>query len=166
MPVSDPFEILLAHDRWATQQILLACEKLTHEQFHKPFEMGPGSLHATTTHILSAQRLWADVLSGQPSTARMDQSGKEFTPAELLKLHEEIAEGFAKEAHGHPVDEMVHRERGGKTYSFTRGAVITHVMTHGTHHRAQCLNMLRHLGVAPLPKSSVLEWMITVDNPQ
>jgi uncharacterized damage-inducible protein DinB len=26
------------------------------------------------------------------------------------------------------------------------------------HHRAQCLNMLRHLGVTPLPPSSVTEW--------
>jgi uncharacterized damage-inducible protein DinB len=26
------------------------------------------------------------------------------------------------------------------------------------HHRAQCLNMLRHLGVTPLPASSVTEW--------
>jgi uncharacterized damage-inducible protein DinB len=31
-------------------------------------------------------------------------------------------------------------------------------MTHGMHHRAQCLNMLRRLGVQPLPPSSVAEW--------
>jgi uncharacterized damage-inducible protein DinB len=40
----------------------------------------------------------------------------------------------------------------------TRGAVLAHVTTHGTHHRAQCLNMLRRLGVNPLPPSSVAEW--------
>jgi len=38
--------------------------------------------------------------------------------------------------------------------------VITHVTTHGMHHRAQCLNMLRHVGVNPLPQSSVLQWML------
>jgi hypothetical protein len=31
------------------------------------------------------------------------------------------------------------------------------------HHRAQCLNMLRHIGLTPLPLSSVLEWIRTVD---
>jgi uncharacterized damage-inducible protein DinB len=36
--------------------------------------------------------------------------------------------------------------------------VLTHVTTHGMHHRAQCLNMLRQLGVTPLPPSSVTEW--------
>jgi uncharacterized damage-inducible protein DinB len=58
---------------------------------------------------------------------------------------------------------LVSRERGGKMYTFTRGAVVTHVTTHGMHHRAQCLNMLRHVGVSPLPPSSVLEWMLMVD---
>ena len=33
MPTSDPVEILLRHDLWATTQILHACEKLTAEQF-------------------------------------------------------------------------------------------------------------------------------------
>jgi uncharacterized damage-inducible protein DinB len=37
------------------------------------------------------------------------------------------------------------------------------VATHGVHHRAQCLNMLRHLGVKPLPLSSVAEWSRTAD---
>jgi uncharacterized damage-inducible protein DinB len=31
------------------------------------------------------------------------------------------------------------------------------------HHRAQCLNMLRKLGVTPLPKSSVAEWTLEGD---
>ena len=39
-----------------------------------------------------------------------------------------------------------------------RAAVLTHVATHGMHHRAQCLNMLRRLDVQPLPPSSVSEW--------
>ena len=44
MATSDPIEILLAHNQWATRQILEACAKLTPQQFHQRFEMGPGSL--------------------------------------------------------------------------------------------------------------------------
>jgi uncharacterized damage-inducible protein DinB len=58
----------------------------------------------------------------------------------------------------------VKRTRDGKEYSFTRGVVITHVATHGMHHRAQCLNMLKHLGVSPLPPSSVTEWARMADS--
>jgi uncharacterized damage-inducible protein DinB len=48
--------------------------------------------------------------------------------------------------------------RGGRTLQFTRGAVVMQVTTHDVHHRAQCLNVLRQSGVAPLPPSSVAEW--------
>jgi uncharacterized damage-inducible protein DinB len=58
-----------------------------------------------------------------------------------------------------PLEEMVTRRlRDGKTLQLTRGAVLAQVATHGMHHRAQCLNMLRQLGVSPLPPSSVVEW--------
>jgi len=40
----------------------------------------------------------------------------------------------------------------------TRGTVVAQVTTHGVHHRAQCLNMLRRLDITPLPPSSVAEW--------
>ena len=54
--------------------------------------------------------------------------------------------------------------RGFEPISCTRSAALLHVLTHGMHHRAQCLNMLRQLGVSPLPLSAVVEWMLMVDN--
>ena len=158
MPTSNPLDVLIAHNHWATRQILTACAALTPEQFHRRFEMGPGSLHDTTTHMLAAQRAWTDMLAGRPERPRLE--GTQRTPAELLALLDEIATDFAATAKAHPLDELVTRSRGGKTYSFPLGGVLTHVTTHGMHHRAQCLNMLRHVGVSPLPASSVVEWMI------
>ncbi len=164
MPTSDPLDILLAHDRWATGQILAACAKLTPEQFHQRFEMGPGSLHDTTTHILGAMRFWVDLLAGREQRPRLE--GTKQTPAELLTLLDEIAADLAATARAHPLDQTVSRTRDGKTFIYTRAGVLTHVTTHGMHHRAQCLNMLRHLGVKRLPPSSVTEWIIAVDSPQ
>jgi uncharacterized damage-inducible protein DinB len=161
MPTSNPVEILLEHDRWATRNIIEACGALTQDQFHQRYEMGPGSLHDTTTHILSALRGWGDLLAGREQRPRID--GTKRAPAELLALLDESAADFSASARKHPLEETVSRERDGKHYTFTRGGVITHVMTHGMHHRAQCLNMLRHLGVNPLPHSSVLEWMLMAD---
>ena len=37
----------------------------------------------------------------------------------------------------------------GKTWTFQLGHMLMHVCNHGTHHRAQALNMLRHIGVEP-----------------
>jgi uncharacterized damage-inducible protein DinB len=163
MPKSDPLEILLAFDLWATRQILEACAKVNHEQFHQRFEIGPGSLHAATTHIVGAMQAWTQTLAGQERGPRLEEDGRQRTPAEILALLQTAAAALAEQAHRRPLDEMVSRVRDDKTYRFTRGAVLMQVMTHGMHHRAQCLNMLRHLGVKPLPPSSVTEWTICAD---
>ena len=156
MPASDPLEILLAHDQWATRQLLDACSKLSDEQFHRRFDMGPGSLHDTVTHTLAAMRAWADMLAGREQRPRLE--GTQRTTAELTTLLDEISADLAASAKALPLNETISRTREGKTYQFTRGAVLTHVATHAMHHRAQCLNMLRQLGVNPLPPSSVIEW--------
>jgi uncharacterized damage-inducible protein DinB len=165
MPTSDPVEILLAHDLWATRQILQACEKLSPHQFHQPFEIGPGSLHDTITHMLAAMRTWTETLAGTPLSPRLEHTGQR-TPAELAVLLDSITAAFVAEARRLPLSDLASRQRDGKTYRFTRSAILTHVATHGMHHRAQCLNMLRHLGVKPLPLSSVAEWSRAVDFPQ
>ena len=38
------------------------------------------------------------------------------------------------------------------------GAAIAHVITHSMHHRAQVLNMMRHLGMKDLPEGDVFSW--------
>jgi uncharacterized damage-inducible protein DinB len=62
----DPYLALLAHNHWATGEILDRCRPLSHEQFHQSFDIGPGSLHDTLTHIISAMRRWADRIAEQP----------------------------------------------------------------------------------------------------
>lgn len=164
MPTSDPTDILLAHDAWATRNIIDACSKLTDEQFHQRFEMGPGSLHDTIEHVLGSMRFCTDLLASRPPRPRLEQPGSRRSVTELRQLLDESAADLAGQVSAHPLDHMVSRERDGKTYVFTRGAVLTHVATHGMHHRAQCLNMLRHLGVHPLPPSSVMEWTWLADS--
>lgn len=164
MAKSDPLEILLAFDQWATRQILETCAKLSDAQFHQRFEMGPGSLHAAATHILGAMQAWTARLAGREDGPRLEEDGKRRTPGELMTLLESCARDLAEQAHRRPLDELIARVRDGRTYQFTRGAVLMQVLTHGMHHRAQCLNMLRHLGVKPLPPSSVTEWTILGEN--
>jgi uncharacterized damage-inducible protein DinB len=159
MPKSDPIDIMLAHNEWATRQILEISATLTPEQFHQKFEIGPGTLHNAVTHVVGAMRTWIEILGGNAEASRLVE-GQKRTPAEILALLETSSRELAAEAKRRPLDEMVSRVREGKTYQFTRGAVLTHVLTHGVHHRAQCMNMMRHLGIKPLPPMSVTEWTI------
>jgi len=162
MPTSDPAEILLAQNRWATRNLIEACQGLTEEQFHQRFDMGPGSLHDTILHILSAMRGWGDLLAGREQRPPLTEAGRR-TPDEMLALLDDLADDLEHSATSHPPDELVTGARGGRTYTFARGAVLTHVTTHGMHHRAQCLNMLRQMGVDKLPSSAVVEWIFMVD---
>ena len=89
------------------------------------------------------------------------------TPTELLAILEPAAAGLAASA-----DRARARGLGtefdvtlaGQTHRFTLGAALVHVTTHGMHHRAQCLNMLRHLGVPGgrdrLPEIDPLDWQV------
>ncbi len=161
MPVSNPLDILLAHDHWATRNVLDACARLTEQQFHQPFEMGPGSLHATLSHIIWGMRLWTDILHQRP--VREPEDNQRWTVPQMLMRLDASAAELGEAARAKPLDALITRDRFGKTWKHTRGEVVTHITTHAVHHRAQCLNMLRRLGVSPLPESSVMEWARAVD---
>lgn len=162
MPESDITRILLAHNHWATRNILDACAKLTDAQFHQRFEMGIGSLHDNLTHTQLALGVWTDVLIGRPLGPRPTTLPR-FTVAQLMEKLDATSAELLEVAFKHPPSQIVARTRDGKAENYTRAAVLAHISTHGMHHRAQCLNMLRHLGVDPLPLSSVTGWTFNVD---
>jgi caffeoyl-CoA O-methyltransferase len=167
----DPLDILLRHDAWATREVLRTCSGLTDEQWHRRFEIGPGSLHDALTHVVGAMLRWADRIDGPPTELRPSIEGMaRRTAAELLALLEAAESGLAASA-------ARARARGlgtefdvtlaGKTHRFVLGTALVHVATHGMHHRAQCLNMLRHLG-APgisdrLPEIDPLDWQLQAE---
>ncbi len=151
--------VLLDFDRWANGQLFDACERLTDAQLDREFEMGLGTIRKTLTHMLGAMRGWTDVmLRTEQWRPRLEQDPPRSI-AELRVLHEEIAAEFRENATQGSHDEVFTPNRGGKTFGFSCGGVLTHVTTHNVHHRAQCLNMLRHLGHEQ-PQSSVMHWMI------
>lgn len=152
---TEPIAILAAHDRWATRLLLDVCDKLTSEQLHRRFEMGVGSLHDTLIHDAAAVRVWAETLLRAPAAPWPSNDPRPVS--ELRAMAESAFDLLAKAAAG-PMDEVFERTRQGVTSRYTRGTILCHVHTHSMHHRAQCLNMLRHLGVSPLPESSVVEW--------
>lgn len=165
---ADPLDILLRHDAWATREVLRACTALTDEQWHRRFEIGPGSLHDTLTHVIGAMLRWADRIDGPPTPLRPSIEGEaRRTPTALLAILEPAAAGLAasaERARARGLGTEFDVTLAGQTHRFTLGAALVHVTTHGMHHRAQCLNMLRHLGVPGvsdrLPEIDPLDWQL------
>lgn len=192
MVSGDPVNILIRADAWATRQVLGACAALRHEDFHRVFPMGIGSLHDTLVHTISATRRWTDRVADRtprpwlytPRSAQANgvnaAEAREYSVAALLALVDDAeADALAvvrewstrlgttvhAEWPSGPNDDLMR-------YTFSRGAVVMHMCTHGFHHRAQCLNMLRQLGEAgapgvpaSLPQSSVTSWQGAVEAP-
>lgn len=154
-----PLDTLLAADHWGTRQIVDAASGLTHEQFTREFAMGPGSVQKTLVHILSAMLRTGDVLGGSPPREPLDAANF-ATPDALVPLFDQAFATLRDQARSKPISDIVTREFGGKSYRFTRNGMIVHAATHGAYHRAQCVNMLRHLGVKPLPDPSAMKWMM------
>ena len=162
----DPLDSMLAHDAWATREVLRACAALDDGAWHRTFEIGPGSLHDTLTHIVGAMFRWADRIDGPPRPVRPSiEDGTRRTPAELRALLDlaaaDLAASAARARHRGLATEL-EVTLGGTAYRFTLGGMLAHVATHGAHHRAQCLNMLRRLGIPgvsdQLPEIDLLEW--------
>jgi uncharacterized damage-inducible protein DinB len=179
---ADPLEVLHAHNLWATRRVLELCRGLTKEQFHQSFPIGPGErggLHATLTHIISAMRRWADRIAERevrPSLEKpppgwtIEAEPRERTVEELLELLEEAAADLrtvGEEAMRRGLEGVITMQlaspQGPKSYRFTRGASLTHALTHGHYHRSQCMNMLRQLGMKDLPDLDVCDWQWEVE---
>ena len=163
---SDPLTVLLEHNRWATHKVLGLCRALSAEQFHRAFDIGPGSLHDTLRHVVHNMRAWSDDIAGRAPRPPLRASQAGHAPDELGRLLDEATDDLRtliEQSRGRLHDHVpVTFEDGGPVFTFTRGAALTHVLVHGTHHRAQCLNMLRRLGVPGvsdrLPDIDVNEW--------
>ncbi len=147
---------LLGHNAWATRALLDECRALTPRRFAQTFDIGPGSLHDTMLHIVGAMLRWADRIDGRPLRDPVED-GRTCTPAEIDDLLEraaaDIGEVVQRVLEQDRLDEPMEFFLRGRRepYVFTKGTAIVHVVTHGVHHRAQALNMLRQLGRTDLP---------------
>lgn len=170
---SDPYDVLLAHNLWATREILKLCAKLTPEQFLQPFPVGPaekGGLHATLKHIIGAMGRWSDRISGRPVRPFMGPTDVVVrTPpklAEILQSHHNDLAALAPSIRADPA-RLIKVDFGGKDFIFTSGAAYIHILTHGHYHHAQCINILRQLNIpgisTHLPELDVTDWQTSSD---
>lgn len=186
---SDPLDIMLRHDAWATRKILEACRPLSHEQFHSEFDVGLRTLHETTSHVLSAMRRWADRVAERPvrpmlhavpgAASAVGADVKDRSVEELLSILAEAERDVVRVAHAarNSADglagllrlEFEGYDKITRRYTFTKGAALVHLCTHGMHHRAQAHYMLRKLGVTapdghPI-ETGTTEWQSETEAP-
>jgi uncharacterized damage-inducible protein DinB len=143
---------LFSFDDWARDKLLTAASALTEVQLDQRFEMGEGSLRATLNHLCSAERVWLDRWTHHPPRYRTDATGvtmprlwQEFR--DLSAERNEFLDGRSQDQLDRP---LTYTNLRGQTITLPLGGLMLHVSNHGSHHRAQAVNMLRRVG-HPLP---------------
>lgn len=153
----DLLDRLLGHDAWTTRRLLLLCEGLQDAALDREFDVGLRTLRRTFHHVIRNVEVWSDLMAGAPVRADGDAS-----VAALLARLERAAADFSRLAYDVA-------QRGAWDAKFTDtldvppaektfGGGIAHLLTHGMHHRAQAIHMLRRLGVAGVPEGDALSW--------
>ena len=148
------------HNHWATRELLDACRPLSQERLHQRFEIGRANLHDTVAHIIGAMTRWAERISDQP-VRRPHVVGRHSIDKLVARLDDASGELERVARKIHETDRLFEVMRvvlAENEYRFTRAAALCHVTTHGMHHRAQVLNMLRQCSVSPLPEIDVIDW--------
>ena len=162
--------ILLSHNAWATRRLVEACATLPAEQFHRRFDIGLGSLHDTLLHIVGAMQRWSDRISGAQLRPSPEAEKRPRSAGEVLELLDAAERDLATAARaastGPGLDSRITVTFPGEApMVFTRAAALVHVTTHGMHHRAQALNMLRQLGCSDLVDClDVLDWSLAQES--
>jgi len=145
---------LFAHTDWARDRAFELVRGLLDEQLDRPFEMGIGSIRNTLHHIWAAERVWLDrwTKGGQPPFTFPEA---DIPIATLLDRFTSTAAErdavVAGKCDAELAKPLTFTNIKGETYSLPLAGQMMHVANHGIHHRAQLVNMLRHVG-GPLPK--------------
>ena len=158
---TEPVRAMLAYDRWANLLVVDRCAEHPDLGVRTDFDIGVGSLGVQLEHMAIVLRVWTDVLN--KATIRDDPAdlpwGIERLRTELIRAHDE----FDAAALAGPVDETVTRMYHGAETRIPRATIVAHVSTHNAHHRAQCLHMLKRLGVDDAIPASAMAWFLSND---
>ena len=164
----DSFNILLCHNQWATHRVLELAGRLECDELRRPFAIGPGSLVATLWHIVEEMEGWTDLANHRPPRKG---TGPPILDLDRIRARfdavtEELRELIRARAAGGTIEgETTFPHVSGRDVTNPHVICVLNALVHGTHHRAQCLNMLRQLGISPLPSLDVCDWYYQLENP-
>lgn len=140
-----------AYSDWANDRLKPLIETMSPGQLDLDQNLGVGTLRKTTMHLFDAERWWYHNWTQGPtnwselpsSTSLVELSDLEST---LRADRNRFLEGLTQATSSQPVTAIV---PGGPRLTFALIESALQLCGHGSHHRAQLLNMLRREGQQP-----------------
>ena len=148
-------DLLLLYDYnyWANQRILAAAEKVSQEEFSAPARHNWGGLREILVHVMEAEWVWRLRCQEQISPTTWP-SEHDFPTLAMLRqrwqAEEQAMRGYVHSLIDDQLSQALdYRSIAGKPYSNVLWQILTHVVNHGTQHRAECAALLTELGYSP-----------------
>lgn len=150
MKVED-IKLLFGYNEWADKRILNKAAALSWDQLTAPNAFGWGSLFGALAHILHAENVWRNRLSGEAGSNAID--GADFADLSALRARWEIEHIALRQFVAGLTDEKADAdfvlERDGKAGRRPLWHFLLHLYTHGVQHRSECAAILTDIGHSP-----------------
>ncbi len=153
MDLSDYVRFQIKHSCWAIEHLIMHAGRLPQDAIEQDMNIGPGSLRVNIAHTIEAMFFFADCFAGKTYEEPADFAQLSLTLKGLCTLqyraHKNLEESMLSAiARGLPA--MV-PWTGTDIGEMPAAAALAQVFDHATLHRTRCINMLKRLGVQPLP---------------
>ncbi len=150
-----------AYHDWALQLLLELAKDLDRDALHRDFNMGMGTIHKSLAHLRDAEKWWLGNWNNQSSTfpayqplepmSMIAESRKEIATQrnQIIETSDDVA-----------MQRVVIANPGKIRFPVRVIESMVQLCCHGTHHRAQIVNMLRQMGI----QSSGIDFIVWLRN--
>ena len=134
------------------------CESLPIEEFQAERIGGMGSILKNIIHVIDCELLWINYMLEEPESYPEKNSIRTLDDViRYSNFTKGITENFIRNITSEDDNRKIQvKNRSGKTYSFTYGKVIRHIITHEIHHIGQLSIWSREMGIKPISSDLIV----------
>ncbi len=146
----DLISALYEYNEWANNHVLDAAARLTGEEFSRKQGASFESVEGNLAHIVGAQIIWLQRWTGgsnpKPVLEFQQMRGLPSIREAFEKSHSELRSFLASLTEERLEQVLAYRDSAGNPYERVMWQLLTHVVNHGTHHRAETAMAMGLLG--------------------
>lgn len=132
---------LFNYDYWANERMI---NTLLENQ------VADEKIHHWISHLVNAEQIWWDRMQNRiPRVTVDDIHPLDVAQRMLVQVNQDIITWLEYAREEILEDEVTYRNSKGDTFTNTISDILTHIVNHSTHHRAQIASRLREQGIAP-----------------
>ena len=140
--------LLINYNYWAHRQLWDCILTISEADFKKPVSYSMGSVHEQVVHVIRAEAMYYARIHAEPIP---EFNHLDYPDYASIRAKWDEVEGRWRDYMAGITDTEINRPQefiraNGERYVFKVGALIMHMVNHGTDHRAQMLELIHGYG--------------------